>query len=62
LTGGLEFEGKYYQALSCVYATPGTTNERLMGGRDGAVVAFLSYPRLDTERGLPAREALAAAR
>jgi hypothetical protein len=62
LTGELRFEGMDYPAISCLFATAGSKREKLVAGAEGAVVAFLSYPRLETERGLPAREALAAGR
>jgi hypothetical protein len=50
-----------FPSLSCLYESPDDArDECLVAGAGGTVVAYLSYPRLDSERGLPAREALAS--
>jgi hypothetical protein len=61
LRGSVVLDGREYPALSCLYQDPEpAADDQLAAGAAGAVVAYLSYPRLDSDRGLPARQALAS--
>jgi hypothetical protein len=60
LGGSLLFGSKENAPIALLYANSGSTDDELVAGYGGAVVAFLSFPRLDTERGLPARDAVVA--